>query len=155
MTTPLFIARWFVASVPSSSMAVSDSDVHSSWGFACFIFFFFSLSLLPRLSVSRSLLLVFRYLLFFLSVSSVVSTFPFSFAFLISFPSLLLLPTWSPISSRFLDFSSFFFVSFHYFFFFSFFILLFLLAAPISFSLFLSFLIFFGNWVSSFGCFFV
>ena len=41
MMTPLFIARWFVASIPSSFMAVSDSDVRSSWGFACFIRFFF------------------------------------------------------------------------------------------------------------------
>ena len=98
MTSPLFIALWFVASVPSSFMAVSDSDVRSSWGFRLLYSLLFSLSLSPRLSVSRSLLLVSRCLLFFLPVSSVVSTFSFSFAVLVSFPSLLLSLTGSPIS---------------------------------------------------------
>ena len=132
MTSPLFIAHWFVSSVPSSFMALSDSDVRSSWGFCLLYSLHFSLSLSPRLSVSRSLLLVFRCLLFFLLVSSVVSTFSFFFAFLVSFSLLLLSLTGSPISlplrSHF--WSSFFLVSFRYFFFF---ILSFRLATPISF----------------------
>ena len=33
MMSPLFIAHVFVTSLPSSFMAVSDSDVSSSWGF--------------------------------------------------------------------------------------------------------------------------
>ena len=139
MTSPLFIAHWFVTFVPSSFMAVSDSDVRSSWGFRLLYSLHFSFSLLPRLSVFRSLLPVFRCLLFFLPVSSVISTFSFSFVFLVSFPSLTGSPISLPLRSLFR--SSFFLVSFRYcFFFFSFFVLSFLLATPISF--FIYFLVF-------------
>ena len=89
MTSVLFIAHWFVASVPSSFMAVSDSDVRSSWGLRLLYLLYFSLSLSPRLSFSRSLLLVFRCLLSFFPSLPVVSTFSFSFALLVSCPSLL------------------------------------------------------------------
>ena len=162
MTSPLFIAHWFVASAPSSFMAVSDSDVRSSWGSLLLYSLHFSLSLSPRLSVSRSLLLVFRCLLFFLPVSSVVSTFSFSFALLVSFPLLLLSLTGSPSSlplrSRFRSsLLSFSFLStiFFFSFFLSSFCRFFWLLLALSFSIFLSFLILFGNWVFSFGCFFV
>ena len=81
MKSPLFIAHWFVASVLSSFMAVSDSDVRLSWGFHLLYSLHFSLSLSPRLSVSRSLLLVFRCLLFFLPVASCRFDFFFFFFF--------------------------------------------------------------------------
>ena len=88
MTSPLFIAHCFVASVPSSFMAVSDPDVRSSWDFRLLYSLHFSLSLSPCLSVSRSLLLVFRCLLFF---PSLLSSRLFLFLrFLGLFPSLLL-----------------------------------------------------------------
>ena len=66
MTSALFIAHWFVASVLSSFMAVSDSDVRSSWGFRLLYSLHFSFSIASSVdfSVASSSLSVSSFLSF-------------------------------------------------------------------------------------------
>ena len=94
MMSPLFIVHWFVASVPSSFMAVSDSDVRSSWGFHCAVFasfFPFSIALFVVFSVASSGLWVSS---FFLPVASCRLNFFFFFRLLGLFPVASVVAYW-------------------------------------------------------------
>ena len=137
-------------------MAVSDSDVRSSWGFTCCSRFFFHF--LYRLVCWFLGRFFWSFGVFFSFFPSLLtSRLSFSFAFLASFPSLLLSHTGSPIVCLFghvFGLLSFSFVSALFLSsFLSSFCCFFWLLLSLSFSIFLSFLIFFGNWVFSFDCF--
>ena len=152
----LICCSLLVASVPSSSMAVGDSDVCSSWGFVFFCSLLLSLPLSPRLSffsVASSFLLVTSFF-FFLSLLSPSLFLFLSFSWSL-FPSLRLSLAWLPFPSLSQScLLSFFFCSFSSF---SFFVLSSCLATPVSFSfsVLLFFFLFFGNLIASLGIFFV